>query len=75
MMTRVYTRQRTGGTPILQSGTSLFSTKYHLGTRNFCYLRTYLEHRNLVGLYCASLTHLGMKHDWTDSSTVRSFDL
>ena len=30
-----------GGTPILLSGTSLFSATYHVGTRNSCYLRTY----------------------------------
>jgi hypothetical protein len=29
---------RTGGTPILLSGTSLFSATYHVGSRNFCYL-------------------------------------
>jgi hypothetical protein len=36
---RVYLR--TGGTPILRSGTSLFSATYHVGTQNSCYLRTY----------------------------------
>jgi hypothetical protein len=32
----------TSGTPILKSGTSLFSTKYHVGTRYCRYLRTYI---------------------------------
>jgi hypothetical protein len=32
---------RTGRTPILRSGTSLFSATYHVGTRNYCYMRTY----------------------------------
>jgi hypothetical protein len=38
---RVLTYLRTGGTPILLSGTSWFSATYHVGTRNSCYLRTY----------------------------------
>ena len=32
---------RTGGTPILRSGTSLFSATNNVGTRNSCCLRTY----------------------------------
>ena len=38
----------TGGSPILWSGNSLFSTKYHVGTRNPCYLRTYFSLMVLV---------------------------
>jgi hypothetical protein len=61
------------------SGTSLFSSKYHGGTLNSCYLRTYILlvpydlHMSKVfktvikSVYiCVSLSCLCMKLNWTD---------